>query len=243
MSAPRRLLLGLWVGLVIGGALALMVRSGAPPLGRELLFWLIACAAGEVLWVRLPVGQATVSMASCFNFTALLVLSARASMPVTALATLIAELVVMRKTPVKALFNAGQTALAVFCARACFDACGGQGANLIDLVSTLQLLPFAVAAAAYYAVNRAAVVVVVAIAQGLSPLESWRRNFGSAYDPLSAGAALSLGALLATHYASIGMIGTLFVALPLVLACDGYRRFTRDAAPKPVESEPDRRAA
>lgn len=243
MNRPNRVLLGLWVASIVGAAAVLMARAGTPLVTGETIFWLVACIAGEVLWVKLPTGSATVSMAACFNFAALLVLAPREAMPVAALATLIAELAVMRKSVVRALFNAGQTALAVALARVCFDVCGGRGASLIDLVSGLQLLPFLAAALAYYVVNRATVVIVVAIASGLGPGESWRRNFGSAYDLLSTGAAFSLGALLATHYAGIGMVGTLFVALPLVLACDGYRRFAREAKPGGHEEVSERRAA
>ena len=86
-------------------------------------------------------------------------------------------------------------------------------------------------------------MVVVALAEGVGLAESWRRNFGSAYDLLSTGATFSLGALLATHYATIGMVGTLFVALPLVLACDGYRRFTRDTSGSAPEAVDECRAA
>ena len=243
MNRANRVLLGLWIGLVVGGAAVLMAKAGTPQLTRETLFWLVACFAGEVLWVRLPAGSATVSMAACFNFAALLVLAPREAMPVAALASLAAELVVMRKPFVRALFNAAQTTLAVALARVCFDALGGRGVSLMDLVSGLHLLPLLGAAIAYYAVNRTTVAVVVAIAQGLGLGESWRRNFGSVYDLLSSGAAFSLGALLATHYAGIGMVGTLFVALPLVLACDGYRRFARDARPSEPEAESERRAA
>jgi len=243
MNRTRGILLGLWIGLVVGGAAALMALAGAPAITRETAFWLIACIAGELLWVRLPGSNATISMASCFNFAALLVLAPREAMPVAAAATLVAELAVMRKSPVKALFNAGQTALAIALARACFDAAGGRGASPIDLVSGFQLLPFLAAGAVYYLVNRATVVIVIAISQGLSAREAWRRNFGSAYDLLSTGAAFSLGALLATHYAGIGMVGTLFVVLPLVLACDGYRRFTREAKSEVPADDSERRAA
>jgi len=61
---------------------------------------------------------------------------------------------------------------------------------------------------------------------------------------LSAGAIFSLGALLATHYQGIGMVGTLLVALPLMLACDGLRRFNRQSDSRPADAEPrDRDAA
>jgi len=240
--APRRLLLSVWVGAIVGGAALLFALHGLPTPSRELAFWLAACVAGELLWVRLPVGSATISMAACFNFAALLVLPQSSAMAVTALATVIAELTIMRKKPHRALFNAAQTTLAVAAASATFLALGG-GRPLIDLVSTLHLVPFVAAAVAYYVVNRGAVVVVVAAAESISPRDSWRRNFNSGYDLLASGAGFSLGVLLATHYSSIGMVGTLFVALPLVLACDGYRRLMGDPRVAKTPEERDRRAA
>ncbi len=243
MRARRRLLLGLWVGLVLGAAAGLLAFVGAPQPSRELLFWLVACTAGEVLWVRLPLGSATISMASCFNFAALLVLPLPEALAATMLAALVAELTVMRKPFVRALFNAGQTGLAVAAGFWAFHALAGRDRPLIELVSHIQLLPFLAAAPIYYLVNRGSVAVVVAIAESLTLAQSWRRNFGSAYDVLSTGAAFSLGVLLATHYASIGMVGTLFVVLPLILACDGYRRFTQDAKRDNQEDDSKRRAA
>lgn len=228
MNGSRRILLGLWIGLVLGAASATVAWLGFPTFGRDLAFWFVACLVGEVLWVRLAAGSATISMASCFNFAALLVLAPREAMLVASVATIVAELVVMRKPLIRALFNAAQTLIAVALAGWVFGALGGHEKSLVDLVSSLRLLPFLAAAAVYYAVNRGTVVVVVALAESIGVRESWHRNFGSTYDPLSCAGTLSLGALLATQYGSLGMIGTVFILLPLVLACDGYRRFTRD---------------
>jgi hypothetical protein len=231
MNRSRRILLGLWIGLVLGAASATIVWLGLPAFSRDLAFWFGACLVGEVLWVRLSAGAATISMASCFNFAALLVLAPREAMFVASIATIVAELAVMRKPLIRALFNGGQTLIAVALAGWCFDALGGHRASLVDLVSSFHLLPFLAAGVVYYAVNRGSVVVVVSLAESIGIRESWHRNFGSTYDPLSCAGTLSLGALLATQYGSLGMIGTVFIVLPLVLACDGYRRFTRDAHP------------
>ena len=242
MTSPRRILLGVWIGAIVGAAALLFALHGLPHPTRELAFWLAACIAGELLWVRLPVGAATISMAACFNFAALLVLPMPSAMAVTALATVLAELSIMHKKPLRALFNAAQTTLAVAAASTTFHTMGGNR-PLIDLVSTLHLLPFVAAALAYYLVNRGAVVVVVAAAESISPRESWRKNFGNGYDLLASGAGFSLGVLLATHYSSIGMVGTLFVALPLILACDGYRRLMGDSRDAKTPDESERRAA
>ena len=243
MTNRRRLLLGLWIGLVLGAASAVITWLGLPPVTRSLAFWFGACIVGELLWVRLSAGSATISMASCFNFAALLVLTPREAMLVASLATVLAELAVMRKPLVRALFNGAQTLLAVALAGWTFGATGGHTQSLVHLVSSLHLVPFLVAGVAYYAVNRGTVVVVVSLAEGIGLGESWHRNFGSTYDPLSCAGTLSLGALLATQYGSLGMVGTVFIVLPLVLACDGYRRFTRDARSAPAEPDREREAA
>jgi hypothetical protein len=210
----------------VAGATVALWRGWPGVPGQAFWFWLAACAAGETLWVRLPVGGATLSMASCFNYAALLVLPPGEAMLATAAATLVMEPLVMRKPIERALFNAAQTMLAVLAATAAFDALSGGGRDLVSMFSRLHLLPFVAAAMAYYAINRALVVTVVAWSGGITLDQAWRRNFGSVYEVMSAGAVLSLGALLATHYAGIGMAGTLFVLLPLVLACDGLRRYT-----------------
>jgi|GEM_PF-2653255 len=222
-----------------------LARAWPDGVGRGFWFWLAACAAGELLWVRLPLGGATLSMASCFNISALLVLPAGEAMLATAAATLGMELIAMRKRPERALYNAAQTALAVGAGAAAFDALSGGGRDLVQLLSQLRLAPFLAACAGFYAVNRAAVVLVVAWSGEIPLREAWRRNFGSSYEALSSGAVFSLGALLATHYSGIGMAGTLLVALPLVLACDGMRRFTErlDAESRPEAGDDERRAA
>ena len=61
MSSTRRILLGLWIGLVLGVASATVAWLGFPPLGRDLAFWFGACFVGEILWVRLSAGAGTSS--------------------------------------------------------------------------------------------------------------------------------------------------------------------------------------
>ena len=60
---------------------------------------------------------------------------------------------------------------------------------------------------------------------------------------VSTGAVFSLGALIATHVAGAGLGSTLLVALPLVVAFDGYRRFVARAEGAEAASEREKRAA
>lgn len=243
MTLLRRARLMLLVALVVCAAVVLLATRWHAAVGLTFWFWLGVCLAGELLWLRLPLGRATLSMASCFNFAALLLLPVDHAMAVTALASLAAELVVMRKPPVRALFNASHTVLAVAASAMSFLALSGGSRDLMAMVSQVRVLPLFAAAAAYYVVNRAAVSTAVGWQEGLSPIAAWRRNFGSGYEVVSSGAVLSLGALIATHVAGAGLGSTLLVALPLVIAFDGYRRFVARTEVAGADPEEEKHAA
>lgn len=215
---------------------------GALP--REFWFWLLACIAGELMWVPLPLGRgSTVSMASCFNFAALLVLEPGAAVLATMLATVLGERFGLRKPMLRVVYNTAHTALAVAAGAWVFAALAGGHRDLIALLSKLDLAPVVMAAVTYYLINRAAVVVAIASCEGVAVGAAWRRNFGNWYEALSSGAVFSLGALFATHFQGIGIAGTVLVALPLLLACDGLRRYNQRAANGADAGEDERRAA
>src|SRR5947208_1766834 len=125
LSTTTRIRTSLLVGATVLLAAAATWKSWTAVSLPAFAFWLVACTAGELLWVRLPFGAATISMASCFDFAALLVLPRGEAMLITALATVAAELGVMRKPPVRALYNGAQTALAVWAASWAFQAVSG----------------------------------------------------------------------------------------------------------------------
>ena len=81
--------------MLLAGAAIGVGWSGAPDV--RFWFWLGACALGELLWVRLPVGGATVSMALACNFAAMLLLPPGHAMLAIAFSTLLVEAIVMRK--------------------------------------------------------------------------------------------------------------------------------------------------
>lgn len=215
--APRAHMIWL-VALVAALACAALGAGWRAAPGTAFWFWLAACAAGETLWFRLPAGGATLSMAACFNLAAVLVLPVHEAMLATAVASLAAETLVMRKPAVRGLYNASHTALAAWAGASAAGAAGGLAAGPAWLWAALA------AALAWYAVNRAAVTLAVAVHGGRSLAAAWRENFGSAREALYAGGVLSLGLLLGLHTRTFGAAGMLLVALPLVLAFDGYRR-------------------
>ena len=191
---------------------------------RSLWVWAIACAMSELLWVRLPLGRATLSMSSCFNIAALLILPRGEAMVAVAASVAIVESAFMRKPAVRVLFNSAQAALAVAAGSLAFTMMGGASHSLGALVAGFDLMPFLAAGLAYTAVNTGAVSVAVALNEGLSPWTAWRENFGNGFEFLVRGALLSLGILVAVHYSLTGPVGTMLVALPLIVAHQGYAR-------------------
>ena len=236
-SAARDLTLAA-VALASGTVAIAASWAGAP--GPSFGFWLAACFAGELLWVRLPFGRATLSMASTCNFAALILLPRAEAMLAAAGASLVAELLVMRKPPARLLFNAGQTALAVGAAGLVYHTLAGATASPAAVLLAKGLWPILAAAAAYAAVNTGSVSLAIGVAERVAPWRAWWSNFGSLYELLSTSSLFSLGVLLAVLHALVGPAGTLLVCLPLLLSHESYRRYLGRRADAGAEA---RRAA
>jgi hypothetical protein len=224
------------VGLAATLALVMLGVEWRGGPGAAFWFWLAACMAGEAMWFRLPLGGATLSMAACFNLAALLLLPVHEAMLATALASLAVETLVMRKPVVRGVYNASHTALAAWVGAFAATAAGGS-----EVSGALRLWPAASAALAWYAVNRFAVCLAVAVHGGRTLRAAWRRNFGDPREALGSGAVLSLGILVALSAGALGPAGALLVALPLFVAFDGYRRFAarrRVAVPGRMPNRP-----
>jgi hypothetical protein len=205
-----------------------------------LAFWLAACLFGELLWVRMPVGASTVSMASATQFAALLVLPPGHAMLVAAASVVIAELWFMRKPVLRALFNGAQCVLTVGAA-ACAIAWLGEALRGAPVAFALPLITFTAGAVVYFVVNTVAVSAAIAVAERIPPMEAWLGNFGSRYEVLSNGALFCMGAMLAQLYASGGALATVVIVMPLLVAYEGYVRHT--AKRMPVSTESQRQAA
>lgn len=219
-----------------------IAHSWAGPPGSALWFWVATCFAGEILWVRLPFGGATLSMASACNFAAMLLLPPGDAMVAAAVGGLVAETLVMRKPPIRVLFNAAQTVLAVAGGGLAYHILAGGAVSPVQFLSLAGLPPLVAAAAAYTLINTGSVSLAVGLAERVSPWKAWRANFGSRYEMLSNWALFSLGVLLAVLYSLAGPLGLLFVSLPLVLARESYRRHLNRSEETPERSMPVRAA-
>ena len=236
MQRTPRLAARTFVWLVIASGLVIAVAAGAPFRDPRLWFWILACGVGETLWLRLPVGRATMSMGSTANFAALLVLPLPVAIPAATLASLAVELAVMRKPPIRALFNAAGTAITVAASGLVLRELAPAGP--FALRDAWLLLALTGAAVAYYACNRALVSAVLSLDGALPLPHVWQKNFGWRRDALPSGAALSLGVLLAYLHQQVGGVAIAFVLLPALLVFEAHRRVYRMPAGEPGAEPP-----
>jgi hypothetical protein len=189
----------------------------AGPWDAHFAFWLAACVIGEMLWVQLPIGQATLSMALACNFAAMLLLPIGQAMTCAFVSTLIAESAFMRKSATRFIFNASQSALAAGAGILVLGAVMGGDGHWHMGMSLHHVAALAAAALAYAVVNSGSVSAIVSLDQRISAFRVWRSNFGAPRALLSSVAQFSLGVFLAVLYVFTGPEGAMLVALPLFL--------------------------
>lgn len=220
-SRPGRREVLLVTGAVVL-ALVTLVFAGPIHPGLPLLFWFAACVLGERLFVRLPLGGVTLSMAACFNFAATLLLPRADAMVAIALSTVLAERWFMRKPAHRVIFNASQSMVSSAAASALLAALLPAGSTTHALVR-FDLVPIAAAALAYTLVNTGSVALAVAMCEKLTPWHAWARLFGNGLNLSMHGASLSLGVLVAVHVTQAGLIATTLALCPLMVAHQAYR--------------------
>ncbi len=223
----RKHLLNFLIAAVLLAALA-WTASGLDLRATDriaVLFWLALCVGAECLWIRTPGGLATISMASCAHFAALLTLSRPEAMAVAGLGSAVAELFVLRKHWTRVVYNASQVACAVGIARGFLDATAGPGVLASGALAPMHLLALGVAATLYFLANHGATSLAVALDQGRSIADVWNENFGLRYEVFSSTALFCLGVLLAIQYQIAGSLGVIPLIIPVLLAKDGYDRF------------------
>jgi len=206
-------------------ALAALAFAGPIHPDLPLVFWFAACVLGERLFVRLPLGGVTLSMAACFNFAATLLLPRADAMVAIALSTVVAERWFMRKPAHRVIFNASQSMLGSAAASALLVGLLPAGESVTSALVRFDLFPILVAALAYTVVNTGSVALAVAMCEGLTPWRAWARLFGNGLNLSMHGASLSLGVLVAVHVTQAGLIATTLALCPMVAAHQAYRMY------------------
>lgn len=240
--APTTTRILIAVTTTVAAALAVLGRTWSGPPGADFALWILLCVLGEALWVRLPLGNATLSMAITANFAAMLLLPAGHALAAIAVATVIAEATLMRKSPLRFMFNASQSMLAAAAGIAVIDALGGVVVEPGSFGPAQTLACFA-GATAYTLVNTLTVSLMIGLEHRMSVFAAWRKNFANPYEALSNGALFAMGVVLALLIRLIGPAAVVLVGLPVVLAWISYRHVLRTPAAFDEGGDDERDAA
>ncbi len=239
-SSPRaieRAALPVYVGLVLVSGVTLLLwtwtRYGGSGLtSLDFAFWLVLSLAAECFWLQTPNGSGMLSMSLAVNFASFFVLPAPLVLAAGALSVGFTDLILHRRGPLRACFNAAQTVISMAAALATMRLLGGSeairgGAFLLRHPAASLAGP-----AVFLAVNTIAVAGVLSIA-GRKPFGStWRENFGFGYHFLSCAGLLLVGLSLVVATESVGYIAGLLDLFLLWLVRDAYNRYVRERARK-----------
>jgi len=208
---------------VIAAGFASLIYLRVPfswPVWKGLFFFTALTLLAEAMPVRLPRGEAGVSIGFVFIFASLIIYGPNVSTWVATIGTISLREVMGKISLEKTLFNRAQLAICGAASGLVYVYGGGVPGTLV-LPGTIPAL--AASAFVYMFLNVTLMVVVMAMAQKLSPVGMWLVNFRWLVPNYLALAPL--GVLLARVYLYIGEFGVILFFLPLMLARHSFQRF------------------
>lgn len=218
MTNHQRTLLAVF--LAIGLAATVTVASFyyyPTPLSRD---WLIATgtffAIGVVskgLALQMTESGTLASMDFLPQLGALLTVGPTGAITMTALYESIAQFALLRKPPVKATYNTAQLTVSIGLSALAFQLAGGSY-SVESLDFTGNLVPFLVAAAVYFTVNKAAVSYIISVSERERIKNVWQEI---SQNVLAVDVAISpIAILLAFLYIRWGALATILSMVPLI---------------------------
>jgi putative nucleotidyltransferase with HDIG domain len=176
-------------------------------------------AASDSLAALLPRGGYS-TPASAVDFAAILLLGPAWTAWLVLTSSLVTHLLVQRRPPVRAFYNAALFAVMVAASGEVYRALGG-APGAVRLPEAL--LPTAAAAATYFLANAAGVSAVLSATGG----GAFRQVFWGNYIPSfwQHASNLAVGATAAFLYLSLGPWGLVVFLLPVITAGFGFRRY------------------
>jgi signal transduction histidine kinase len=228
--------LRLYVALVILSAVVLLGFSIPHDLASRwphLIAWVLVCVFSETLWLNTLSGAGTLSMASVANLATAILWGRESAMWITAVSSLLAELIVQRKPWIRAAFNSAQIAITLWVAGSVFAILGGPAAGLesagapAGALEALRLaLPLLGLFTGYLLVNRALVAVAVAWSTDRSYFAVLREDYFYAERLLDDAASFFLSPLMVISYKGVGYVGLILFYAPLRMILESTRRQT-----------------
>lgn len=208
--------LAVLVTATVGSALALLVEAGLPDRVDPVFWaWFVSCLAGEILWIRTPTRNGTISMALSIDLAALIALPPEQSLIIIASSALLASIYPHRRPVHRAIFNAAQSTLAAGAAIMAVQLLApiDNGPAILDQYTNWPGL-FA-GGLAFFVVNSGLVAMAIGLDTRRSIWASWRDNFGYAFELATTAAQVSLAGFLLIAYQQMGPMAVMAV-LPVL---------------------------
>jgi signal transduction histidine kinase len=233
------------VGLLAVVLLGLHLPPRLEVLWPHYAAWVLVIFFSEMLWSRAP-GGGTWSLSSTAGLATVVLWGPAPALWIVGLGTLAAELLVLRKPPVRAAFNASQITITIWASALIFTLLGGPAAGVAvqpalahGATAWRLVVPWIGLMAIYLVVNRALVSVAVAWSTDRPYLTALREDWFYQERLLEDAAAFLMSPLMVIAYTTIGYPGVVLFYVPLHMLLESDRRFVelREAQERLVRSE------
>lgn len=206
-----------WAGILILSTADLSINSRT---SVGLLVFALLAILSDRYPLEVPFGNAYLGLSGTVFWALLVLFEPLWASTAAFAATLISEVVVQKRKPLKALFNGVQTAVSVLAGAMTFGALSG--AHELR-GSFLFFAAFGLAALVYWLSNTWLVSVGAALIYREAPHRFWQRNFQWAfvYELMSAPIALAV----AFAYQELWLIGLVLVMLPIMMVRVAYSQY------------------
>lgn len=226
-----------FVAATVLTALVLLVLNAPAAFATQwghLVAWIVICLVSETMWSTTLSGSATWSLSACAGLSAVVLFGTGSGLWVSMLSTLIADLFVLRKPAIRAVFNASQITFSAWIAGVTFALLGGRaallagpsGAVLDRSVASHLVVPFIALISGYYVSNRAMVSCAVSWS---SEERSWWRVLREDWLYLARlqvdAASFLLVPLMVISYMAVGYPGVLLFYAPLFMIFQSDLRY------------------
>jgi putative nucleotidyltransferase with HDIG domain len=205
--------------VIAAGAYLALHPLTSPVAWESVLVFGVIMATTELLPIVLPRGGFA-TPTSAIDMAALVLLGPVTTAWLVCATALVTQLVLLRRPPVRALFNASLFTLTVAGAGAAYQLLGGVPGEF-SLPAGLPAL--GAAALLYFLVNSVGMAGILSFTQGVSAPRIFQRNYLAAA-PIHLG-HLAIGASAALVYLRVGPWGLAVFLLPLLAAGLGLRRY------------------
>jgi putative nucleotidyltransferase with HDIG domain len=211
-----------YFGFILLGAAFFAYLMQDFPLGniRDILLFVGLIILADTAQITLPRGGASVYTSSPIDMAAIMLFGPAATALIEAVAALLSEVFIQRRSFVRVAFNVPLLVLTVGLAGLVYQ---GFGEYWTSLETPRFLVPLLFCGLTYYLVNSVSISTIIALSDGQNPLRVWKQNY--MWNLVHILAFLPVAALIALVYLLAGMWTITLFVVPLFMARYTYQLY------------------